>query len=202
MQINPKDGRLFYKLYSALMFYVNKNLKVIKKPVADAKAYAQLSLESRKKVRDAFYAKPALLYEFMDENPARLKADELEIVSGWKHAIFGKFYIYRHLKRYTVFLRSTDNPNKLYGVLGLADPLEEVVGPYLPILAEAALLPIKGQIIYDGLLYCYSISFGGGFRSMLNDEYKQSKERYGIITSLPFDNNLPSETIKSKKRKK
>jgi hypothetical protein len=202
MQINPKDGRLFYKLYSALMFYVNRKLKVLKKPVADAKAYSQLSLESRVKVRDAFYAKPALLDEFMDENPARLKTDELEIVSGWKHAIFDKFYIYRYLKRYSVFFRSTDNPNKLYGVLGLADPIEVVVGPYLPILAKAALLPIKGQIIYDGLLYCYSISFGGGFRSMLNEEYKESKEKYGIITSLPFDENLLSEMIKGKKRGK
>ncbi|MGD0383214.1 MAG: hypothetical protein ABSA77_06835 [Thermoguttaceae bacterium] len=52
------------------------------------------------------------------------------------------------------------------------------------------------------LLHCYSLSFGGGYRRMLNDEYKQSKERYGIITSLPFDENLPSETIKGKKRKK
>ncbi len=202
MQINPKDGRLFYKLYSALMFYVNRKLKVLKKPVADATAYSRLSLGSRHKVRDAFFAQFALLDAFMEENPARLKGDELEIVSAWKHAIFDKFYIYSHLKRYTIFLRSTDKPNKLYGVLGLADPLEEVVGPYLPILAEAVLLPIKGQIIYDGLLHCYSISFGGGFRSMLNEEYKQSKERYGIITALPFDENLPSETIKGKKHKK
>jgi hypothetical protein len=202
MQINPKDGRQFYKLYSALMFYVNGKLKVLKKPVADAKAFTQLSLESMHKVRDAFYAQPALLDEFLAENPARLKADELEIVSGWKYAIYDQFYIYRYLKRYTVFFRSTNDPVKAYGVLGLADPLEEVVGPYLPILAKAVLLPIKGQIIYDGLLYCYSISFGGGYRRMLNDEYKQSKERYGIVTSLPFDKNLPSEKTKGKKRKK
>jgi hypothetical protein len=201
MQINPDDGRLFYKLYSALMFYVNGKLKVLKKPVADAKAYAKLSFESRHKVRDVFYAKPALLGEFLDENPARLKADELEIVSGWKNVIYDKFYIFRYLKRYTVFFRSTDEPNKLYGVLGLADPIEIVVGPYLPILAKAALLPIKGQIIYDGLLYCYSISFGGGFRGMLNEEYKESKERNGIITSLPYDENFPSKAIKGKKHK-
>jgi hypothetical protein len=37
---------------------------------------------------------------------------------------------------------------------------------------------------------------------MLNEEYKESKEKYGIITSLPFDENLLSEMIKGKKRGK
>lgn len=105
-------------------------------------------------------------------------------MSGWRQALVGKFYVFRHLKKYTVFLSSGGQPNKAYGVVGLFDPLVGVVGPYLPILTEAVLLPFKGQIIYDGLLSSYSISFGGGMKRMLNNEYNQAKAAFGIITSL------------------
>ena len=64
----------------------------------------------------------------------------------------GKFYVFRYLKKYTVFLTSGGSPNKAYGVLGLADPMEQVIGPYLPRLITTVLLPFKGRIIYDGLI--------------------------------------------------
>ena len=33
MNVHPNDGRLFYKLYSALMFYANERLGVLDDPV-------------------------------------------------------------------------------------------------------------------------------------------------------------------------
>ena len=95
------------------------------------------------------------------ENPAQLSADELEIVDSWQHALVGKFYVLRHLSKYTVFFGiSSGAPSKAYGVLGLADPLEEVIGPYLPRLITTVLLPFKGRIIFDGLVSGYNITFG------------------------------------------
>jgi hypothetical protein len=108
--------------------------------------------QSRGKARDALYEHRELIGQFVTENPAGLSHDELEIIASWRHALVGRFYILRHLKTYTIFLSAGDKPYKAYGVLGLADPIEEVVGPYLPILANAVLLPFKGQITYDGLL--------------------------------------------------
>ena len=124
----------------------------------------------------------------------------MEIVASWKHALVGRFYIFRYLAKYTVFLSAADSPNKAYGVLGLADPIEEVVGPYLPVLVNAVLLPFKGQIIYDGLLAPYSISFGGGVRRMLNEDYNQAKEAFGIITSLPEGSQPPPRPKKPRER--
>ena len=120
-----------------------------------------------------------------------MSPDQLEIVASWKHAVVGKFYVFRYLAKYTVFLTSGGSPNKAYGVLGLADPLEEVIGPYLPRLITAVLLPFKGKIIYDGLVSGYNITFGGGIKRRLNEEYKQAKEAFGIITSLPLGGARP-----------
>ena len=75
----------------------------------------------------------------------------------------GQFYVFRELKKYTVFL-STTNPAIAYGVLALSQPFEDLIGPYLPVLTQTVLLPFKDKIVYDGLMSSYNISFGPGIR--------------------------------------
>ena len=99
--------------------------------------------------------------------------------------IFGKFFVFRELKKYTVFL-TTEEPAVAYGVLALSQPFEELIGPYLPVLTQTVLLPFKGMIVYDGLMSSYNISFGPGIRRNLNESFKEAKARHGIVTSLPM----------------
>jgi hypothetical protein len=184
MQVTVEEGKLFYKLFAALLGYVNRKLGVLLIQFSESDEYMSLPPQTRGEVRDALYAQRELIDQFVAENPAGLSPEELEIVASWKHALVGRFYILRYLKKYTIFLSATDKPYKAYGVLGLADPIEEVVGPSLPVLANVVLLPFKGQIIYDGLIAPYSITFGGGVRRNLNEDYNRAKEEFGIITSL------------------
>jgi hypothetical protein len=191
MNLTFEECKLFYDLYAALLSFVNGKLKVSPAAFSNTQEYTSTPPEARVAVRDALFAHRELIDEFIQENPADLSTDELEIIDTWKHAIVGKFYIFRYLTKNTVFLSSGGSPNKAYGVLGLADPLEEVIGPCLPRLITAVLLPFQGKIIYDGLVCGYSITFGGGIKRMLNEEYKQAKEAFGIITSLPFGGEEP-----------
>jgi hypothetical protein len=101
-----------------------------------------------------------------------------------------------------VFL-STEEPPIAYGVLALSQPFEELVGPYLPVLAQTVLLPFKDLIVYDALLNAYRISFGPGIRRSLNESYEEAKARHGIITSLPMSARpLPANAPKAKPRPK
>jgi len=112
--------------------------------------------------------------------------DAAELVAGWRdHRLTGSFYVFRHLKRHTVFLSSED-PARAFGVLGLADPLEVMV-PHTPVMLEATLLPFRNRIIYDGYLRGpgAALFFGGGMRRVLNNTYQEAKARFGIITALP-----------------
>lgn len=77
-------------------------------------------------------------------------------------------------------------PQKAYEVLALNSTFEEMVGPYLPRMVDAVLLPFNNKIIYDSMSSPYSISFGGGIRRSFNDSCQQARSRFGIITSLPF----------------
>jgi len=198
MQVSFDEGKLFYKVYAALLSFVNRKLKVMPEQFSDSREYTALPPEIRINVRDALYKHRELIDQFITENPANLSADELAIIGSWKHAIVGQFYIFRYLSKYTIFLNGS--PPKAYGVLALADPIEDLIGPYLPSLKHAVLLPLNGKIIYDGLLWGQNITFGGGIKRMLNGEYKQAKETFGIITSLPFDDSAVSISKKSVKQ--
>ena len=109
MLLTPQDVELFFRLHRTLMFFVNQRLKVIPDDIASPEEFAALSPEVRLKVRDAFLDHTDLIQSFVDENPAHLSDDELDIVRSWRHLVHGKFYVFRELKKYTVFL-STDKP--------------------------------------------------------------------------------------------
>ena len=200
MQVSIDEGKLFYKLFAALLGYVNRTLAFVAEQFSESGEYALLSPQTRGKVRDALYEHQELIDQFIVENPAGLPPEELEIVGGWKNALVGRFYILRYLKKHTIFLSATDKPYKAYGVLALANPIEEVIGPGLPVLANVVLLPFNGQIIYDGLIAPYSVTFGGGARRNLNEDYNRAKEAFGIITSLG-DQSAPLPPKPKKARK-
>ena len=200
MLLAPEDAELFFKLHRALMCFVNQKLGILP-DVSHPDEFSSLPLTEILKVRDAFLDEMDLIESFVNENPADLNDEEIEIVLSWHHSISGRFYVFRQLKNYMVFL-STDDPPTVYGVVALTDSFEDMLGPSLPRLAEAVLMPFKDQIVYDGLLRGYNISFGGGIKRNLNESYREAKERLGIVTSLPVSSFKQSQKKSPKKKKK
>lgn len=194
MHLDLDDLELFFRLHRTLMFFVNRRLKVTPDKIASPEEFAALSPEVRLKVRDALNANLDLIESFAAENPARLSDDELDIVRSWRKLVPGKFYVFRELAKYTVFL-STTSPAIAYGVRSLSQPFEELIGPYLPVLTQTVLLPFKGVIVYDGLMSSYNISFGPGIRRSLNESFKEAKQRHGIVTSLPMPTQTPTPKV-------
>lgn len=202
MLLERHDCESFFRLHQTLMFFVNGRLKVLPDEIATPDHFAALSPATRLKVRDALTANLELIDAFAAENPAHLPDDELDIVRAWRHLVAGKFYLYRELKAHAVFLSTTDPP-VAYGVLALSQPFEELLGPYLPVLTDTALLPFKGRIVYDGLLTGYNVSFGPGVRRSLDEAYREAKARQGGVTSLPPSAPAtPARTPKAKPRAK
>jgi hypothetical protein len=191
MLLDPKDARVFFTLHRSLMFFVNEKLKVIPDRPADPDKYSSLSPGTRLKVHDAFLKHTDLIQSFVDENPAGFSRDQLDIVLSWRHLVHGRFFVFRELKKYTVFL-SQDRPSVAYGVLALLQPFEELIGPYLPIMVQTILLPFKNQIVYDSLMSSFNITFGGGIRRGLNEDFKEAKAQRGIVTSLPMSDKPTS----------
>ncbi len=183
MNISPEEAQLFFKLFFALLAYTNRQLQVFP-DVSTPEAVRKVGSQKVVKIRDALYGHHKLFDQFVAENPDGFSPEELALVASWKHHLTGDFYLIRYLKKYAVFM-SSGEPTYLYGVLGLYDPIENVVPPQaLPILLKTTLLPFKGQIIYDGLVQSYSIMFGSGIRGDLNATYNRLKQKEGIVEQL------------------
>jgi Domain of unknown function (DUF6398) len=175
----------FFRLHRSLMFFVNRRLEVIDKKIATPEAYSGLPPETRIEVHKALLEHLDLIDAFADENPFRFSEEDLEIVRSWKHLVSGTFYAFRQLQNHMVFLTDKE-PVVAYGVVALFDPFEAVIGPHLPRMIKTTLLPFKGRIVYDGLVSGYNVFFGGGIKRRLDESYKEAKERFGIVTKLPF----------------
>jgi hypothetical protein len=183
MKLSAEDAGLFYKLSLALLSFTNKKLKFH----PDAKtpeAIKQLTLDEKVAIRNALWEEDDLIESFLKENPFQFSSEEMDIVGSWKHRVKGRFILINHLKSHSILLH--DSEQIAYGVLGLHDELEAVVGPDLPMIVETVLLPFKSRIIFDGLISKYRISFGRGSSARFKDSYQQAEARYGVVTSLPF----------------
>ena len=192
MRLSKEDVKLFYRLYNPLLVYVNKEFKIIE-GIDSPEDLKKFSIKKINKLRDRLYKHSELINSFVAENPLNFSANELKVIGSWKELIKGRFLIFRYLKNYTVFLDTDESP-KAYGVLALNTAFEEMVGSCLPVMVEAVLLPFNGKIVYDGILFPYSMTFGGGIRRSLNDAYQEAKSRFGIITSLPFSTEKVEES--------
>lgn len=199
MHLSESEVERFYSIWFPLLHFVNQHRNVVP---AFPKEWrdAHVSPEVAVPVRDALWEDDALREAFIAENPARLSQDDLALVESWKHRIEDEFFIFRHLKKHTVFI-SGSAPANAYGVQGITGSLEEITGPYLPIYVKAVLIPFEDRIIYDSLLSSYSILFGGGYRRSLREIYRDIQERGGIITKLPPDEDDTQEKVHASNKK-
>lgn len=188
MRLPPQETERFYRMWFALLHYINTQLQLV--PAFPATPGEEdVSTEVTVQLRDALWANDALRERFMTDNPAQLSAADLALVASWQYRVAGPFYIFRSLQKYTIFLSHT-TPAHAYGVLGLVSTIEETVPLPLPVYTQAVLLPFGHQIIYDSILTSYNVVFGPGIRRDLQETYRTIQEREGIITSL-----LPEDQV-------
>ena len=184
MNLPPYQVERFYRIWFPLLHYVNKQLHLTT-TFPDAPRPGAISNADAVLIRNAMWANDEVRESFMTTNPAGLPPADLALVASWQYRVAGSFFIVRHLKKYSVFLsEGSEAQAHAYGVLGLVSPIEDIVGPVVPLYTKAVLLPFESQIIYDSLLEPFSVSFGPGIRGSLNDTYRNVQEREGIITTL------------------
>lgn len=183
MYLSEDEVQIFYKLWLSLLEYTNNKYKInskIKKLVS-AKSINPQDLIP---IKNKLWEDKNLIDEYLNMHCDLHSYDEIEIIKGFKRNIQGKYIIFKHLKKYTIFM-STDDDVKSYGVVGISNPVDMMFPSYiLPIYVEAVLLPFKGRIIYDSLILPYNITLGSGIKRSINIDYKNSKEKYGIITTI------------------
>ena len=199
MVLNEQDRALFFKLYFDLLYCVNKKHKIVKK-FCGGRYPKSVSPNEAMKIRDKLFGNPVWINEYILAYGIEFTEEEKNILYSWRdHFVIGDFFVMRNLKKYTVFMSSKSGKEaKLYGVIGLNHPIADIFhNSNLPVMVNALILPFKDVIIYDGMMTSNRISFGSNIRGSFNDEYRESKEKFGIIENLPFDESVIKTLKKS-----
>ena len=181
MKLSMEEGKRFFTIWWLLLHHVNQEKNLLGRRLEEMEASVLPDLE-RMQLRRELWKDNTLLQSFVAKNPCRLSFEDLSIVRSWARRLEGEFFIFRHLQKHTVFLGGGE-PVCAFGVHGLSRDLSEMY-PCLPVLVKGVLLPFEGRIVYDTFFEAYPISFGGGIKQSLNDEYREAKKREGITESL------------------
>jgi hypothetical protein len=202
MKLSIDDIKQFYRIWFPLLHFANQQLNVVPS-FPDEWGDDSVDTQDVATIRTVLWEDDTngILDEFIQQNLFNLADDDLAIANQWKYRISDTFFMFRYLKKYTVFVLEGE-PSRAYGVLGITSSFEEMFGKALPLYAQTTLLPFKGKIIYDSLILPYSIYFGGGIKSSLNDTYRGVQEREGIIDTLPFDSTVTDTKQLTKSNKK
>lgn len=180
MKLSKEDAELFYKLNWGLLYHVNKEYPIIKG--LNSPDFKGQVMEDVAELDEKLYSHPELIDSFVRENPFYFSAEELNIIKNWrKLSVKGEFFIFSSGDK-MIFL-SSGKEAKVYEAIGIWDEIKDII-PFEPYMTKAVLLPFKGKIIYSGFLCGYSITFGGGMKKTVTEDFLKAKRKFGIISSL------------------
>ena len=182
MLLSREEAEMVYKLHCAVMEFANEQICGTGAP-GSVPVYSEFSLEKRREVVKAFLGRPELIDAFIGANRDRFSPDELEVVYAWRHLVAGRFIALRQLKNHMILL-ACDLSQTVYGVMGLSQPIEQVIPKRLSAMIETVLLPFRGKIVYDGLISTVNVTFGPGARRNFDDQYRTAKANHAVVTSL------------------
>ena len=173
--IEPKDAKLFYKLYFALLEYTNNTYKVNPRI---KKIYNQqfINPENIKDIVEKLWNnKDKIIDDFIKLNPYNFNNTEKMIITGFKKGIRKEFIIAKYEKKYTLIM-PMDNEKIAYMVKGINTSIDEVVhSEDLPFIVKTTLLPFKDNIIYDSLFFAYAMSIGPNIKNNVRKSINKAK---------------------------
>jgi len=183
MILSPQDSEAFFTLWSGIDAHVNARTNTLPGlSTPDQMRKTEPGLLAR--LRKHLWEHRELLDAFVEENPFSLSREQLGDAELFRHAVVGRFYVERCLKDHAVFVWN----GKVYAVGGLTERIDDFLyraaGIKQGLMVDAALVPFRGRIVWDGIVSLYNISFGPGTRRIFKDEYVCAKDRREIISSL------------------
>lgn len=176
------DKEKFLYLHRGLMAFTSGAFNIYNKfkSVEDLRTLSKDDLQKGViPIRKVMY-KSENIANFINKT-TNLTTEEKDLMYSWQYAYSDRFFVVKHLEDNTILLTSEEN--KLYGILGISNGLDEMIpDQVLPAFIDTTLLPFKQQIIYDGFFTSHNILFGGNITRRLKQTYAEIKGEKGIIS--------------------
>lgn len=181
MTLSEKDAKLFYRLWLPLLAYVNEECEIWE-DLWETPDRKRLNPEKVMEVADVIWDDVSIIDAYLSDRCADMPDKYKEIIAGWKRCVRGLFAMERHLKKGTIFI---SEDGRVYQVQGITTGWEEMfAGCPLPVLMKATLIPFKGVIISDGLIFPLDIVIGNNMARQYKETYMNARENNTIIKTL------------------
>jgi hypothetical protein len=184
MLLPPDDLPDYFRYLESLMRFVQRDMLPQGKKGPKPKPYQKQPVQRRFEIHKHFGAEPGrIVAAYVEANPDRLSEAELAEIAAWKDAVAGRLVFFRQLKKHLIVIEADANP-RVFGVLGLTQPFEDLVTQPFPAIVETMILPFRGHLVSDGLISTYSVFIGPGIRKGLEDSYRAAKATGAVLESF------------------
>ena len=165
-----READYYYKLYFAVLDYVNKKYKI--QPEIK-KIYKQEGLDINKLyiIDKYLWEHKGVIDDFIKDNDYKFTEEELNDVREFKNAITSnKFVIVGFDREYTKIL---SEDGKLYMVKGIRTDFDKIMNPKeLPKIISTTLLMFHGKIVFKSFFEEVNIVFGNDVKKDIINKMK------------------------------
>jgi len=176
MILSAAEATDFFSLLAALDTFVNRRLGIVP-GLDDPEMMATADMAQRHAIRSKTWSTPALIDDFVRDNPFELPQHQLVDARGFRYAVRGRFFVERILKKHAIFVSTADS--RVFAVEGLTERIDEVLSRTSPLgvatLLDAVVLPYRGRLVWDGLSNMVPMRFGPGIRASFRTSYARPR---------------------------
>src|SRR4051812_33957287 len=106
MRVSEEAARHFIDLYTPLLYWAGRERGVLPGDMTYAQ-FGETNHALKAKCRDAVYTPRPLLAAYLAAHPD-LPAEDRATIVAWERYVKGTFFILRYLKKYAIFMGTTD----------------------------------------------------------------------------------------------
>ena len=168
----------YYKLYFALLDYINKKYKI--HPEIE-RIYKQEGLDVNKlnDIDKYLWENKKIIDDFIKDNNYKFSKEELDEIKEFKNAVTSDYFVIVGFEREYTKILSDDG--KLYMVKGIRSNFDKIMNPNeLPKIVSTTLLMFKGNIIFKSFFGNIDIVFGNDVKKDIINQMKGAIVHYHL----------------------
>ena len=174
----------FYSVFDPLMIYANEALG-LNEPIF--RANGDMNCDVRSKVSFEVWRDTSIIEEFADINPAGLSKRDLDVLRSWRTVLFEPMPYRVRPDGATEFLYE----GHLFVPCGLTCEISQMLKSDMGV-AELALLPFDGRVVFGTAISEFPISIGPGMRAIFEKDFSEASVKGNTISSaVTFETTAP-----------
>jgi hypothetical protein len=175
MKLSPASVDRFYSIFDPLMIYANEALGLNE---CIFRANGDMNCDVRSNVSFEVWRDTSIIEEFADVNPVGLPKRDLDVLHSWCSVLFDHMPYRVRPDGAAEFLYE----GHLFVPCGLTCEISQMLKSDMG-MAELALLPFDGLVVFGTAISEFPISMGAGMRAIVEKDFSEARAKGNVVSS-------------------